>query len=904
MTDDRKTKPMSEPPEGRRVQIPERVGSVVLERELGEGGMGVVWRGRHELLGRDVAVKFLTHAVAGESDPGFKMFIDGARAAAAVKHPGLTDVYDAGVIALQSQNQVPYLVMELVEGPGLDAVLRASGPLSVRAALAVMEGVCSAIGELHAAGFVHRDIKPANVLLDADGGVHVTDFGLACERARVGMAKVMVSGTPAYMAPETFKGEVSARSDVYSLAMMLHELLTGEPPFSGDVLTLRTAHEASELPRGRLIAKDVPEALADVIERGANKNPMLRPRSALHLLEALQAACPDRAMWEMGKAEVRSLVSRARGDQGAVVGAAPDSTSYYQTIAERADEKRKSEPQVEEVVEGSPVRPGVKCLACGYELKGLSETGKCPECGGAIETSVRAKPLPCVQCEYDLVGLDAAGKCPECGREIRDSVHPDRLLFADPDWMRGIAAGMGLMQWGLAGLPLLMIGFSLVMLMAGRSTGRAIGSGVGMAVGVGLITAVVVTVIGVVMATAREPGRRGIARWVRVTWLAGGALVIVAWAVEWAEPKMPDGLLLLPGLHLLLLGIVLLGVMVERLGERVPDRKLVRTGRSVFWPWIGTLVLWLALTVARAKWLGVQVPISGLRLLLAAVIIGMLFSIAVAAAARKQLRATAKIASGPVEGAVPRKAEVRSPGPAWAGAGVAVAVFAVMVVPLFLIAPRFEFWTYLLAERLGMLNAPAGAPGYTVIVGGREFKGNPPVPLNVVSFTLTIVVMYGLPVACGLFAYLNLLRRRRDGVTRCGWCGYALSGLPEARCPECGVEIGGEPVDSGDVAYGRGRWWRAVSVRMAGAGAVFTGVLGLAYVGVVVPLSIPEPEADLRGVVMILVMHTAPFLAALVAFHFMTRSIAVLGGRTLCGKCGVELKGLKNGCCGACGARV
>jgi hypothetical protein len=178
-------------------------------------------------------------------------------------------------------------------------------------------------------------------------------------------------------------------------------------------------------------------------------------------------------------------------------------------------------------------------------------------------------------------------------------------------------------------------------------------------------------------------------------------------------------------------------------------------------------------------------------------------------------------------------------------------------------------------------------------------------PLGAMGFVMTIVTMYGVPLVLGMLIYLAMVRRIRDGVTRCGWCGYTLSGLPDARCPECGVPIGGKP-DPGAMgpAWGRGKWWRAVSVRMAGAGAVFTGVLGLVYVGLIVPLKIPEPGPDFRGMLVVVVMHLPAFMAALAAFHFMTRSFVGLRGRTMCGACGLELRGLKEGCCAGCGTRV
>jgi len=159
--------------------LPRQLGNVRLIGEIGRGGMGVVWRGRDEMLARDVAVKFLLHAIADAEDPHFGRFLDGARAAAAVRHSGLTSVYHA-----ELAQGVPYLVMEYISGPALSDILRQCGPLNLSAVIAVLDAVCAAVGALHEAGVLHRDIKPANVLLDSQGRVYVTDFGLACPRHR------------------------------------------------------------------------------------------------------------------------------------------------------------------------------------------------------------------------------------------------------------------------------------------------------------------------------------------------------------------------------------------------------------------------------------------------------------------------------------------------------------------------------------------------------------------------------------------------------------------------------------------------------------------------------------------------------------------------------------------------
>jgi serine/threonine protein kinase len=156
------------------------LGSVKLLTQIGQGGMGIVYRGRDQLLNRDVAVKFLTNAIAAPDDPNFSAFLEGARSAAALQHAGLTTVHQAGVV-----ENVPYIVMQFVDGPTVSQLMKSTGPLNQQEALAILIDVAAAIAELHDRNIIHRDIKPSNVLLDPDGHVIVSDFGLA-HRYRAG----------------------------------------------------------------------------------------------------------------------------------------------------------------------------------------------------------------------------------------------------------------------------------------------------------------------------------------------------------------------------------------------------------------------------------------------------------------------------------------------------------------------------------------------------------------------------------------------------------------------------------------------------------------------------------------------------------------------------------------------
>ena len=213
---------------------------------LGSGGMGVVYRARDRVLGRDVALKLVLPEHAGDSTAR-QRFLREARAAAVLTHPGIATVYEAGEAAAdEAGGPTPlYIAEELVEGETLAERLR-RGPLEVPEVLRLGEQMADALGEAHARGIVHRDVKPSNLMLTPDGRLKVLDFGLARRHVWGGEPGAseaetlsrttpgLIVGTPAYMAPEQIAGEaVDARADVYSGGCVLYELLSGRPPFTG-----------------------------------------------------------------------------------------------------------------------------------------------------------------------------------------------------------------------------------------------------------------------------------------------------------------------------------------------------------------------------------------------------------------------------------------------------------------------------------------------------------------------------------------------------------------------------------------------------------------------------------------------------------------------------------------------
>jgi len=364
----------SKPHEQIDIVIPATLGSVKLLTQIGQGGMGIVYRGRDQLLNRDVAVKFLTNAMAAPDDPNFSAFLEGARSAAALQHAALTTVHQAGVV-----ENVPYIVMQFVDGPTVTQLIKSSGPLNHQEALAILIDVAAAIAELHDRNIIHRDVKPSNVLLDPDGRVIVSDFGLA-HRHRRGASSHPSSGTPAYMAPEMFSGEVTLRSDVYALGIMGFELLAGRLPFRGDVTQTQEQHKSAPLPLGEL--KDIPPEIADILDRAAHKNALFRHKSARQFLRALQSAT-DSANIAQGRYSILQRITRLRTAPDAPPQtASPEPSTYFDHLAKIAASKRSQRSSIEPP---SLARPTRHCLYCGYDRRGLSEEQPCSECGRVDE---------------------------------------------------------------------------------------------------------------------------------------------------------------------------------------------------------------------------------------------------------------------------------------------------------------------------------------------------------------------------------------------------------------------------------------------------------------------------------------------------------------------------------------
>lgn len=280
----------------------ERMGQYTLRRKLGEGGMGEVWLAEHGLLKRPCAVKFIRPELAANPANAAR-FTREVQAVTALSHTNTVRVYDYG----QADDGSFYFVMEYLDGPTLEELVKSSGPLPAGRVVHLLRQVCGALAEAHAAGLVHRDLKPGNVIVASLGGqkdvAKLLDFGLVHDLAdtddrltRAGM----VLGTPAYMCPEQAAGEqtVDARGDIYSLGAVAFFALTGRPPFDRKTAgQLLAAHRSATPQSLTTIRPEVPADLASVIARCLAKDPADRFQSMADLDWDL-GQCPCGIEWE------------------------------------------------------------------------------------------------------------------------------------------------------------------------------------------------------------------------------------------------------------------------------------------------------------------------------------------------------------------------------------------------------------------------------------------------------------------------------------------------------------------------------------------------------------------------------------------------------------------------------
>ena len=268
---------------------PANFGRYELLERIGQGTLGVLYRARDTVLGREVAVKVMAAGFLGDESAHARFFHEG-KAAARLQHVNIVTVFEFG-----EQQETPYIVMEFLRGLSLAERMRQSTALPLREKVDIAIQLCAGLEAAHKQGVIHRDVKPANVWLCLNGTVKLLDFGIATAVSS-NSTVVDVFGSPGYMSPEQIEGrEVDARSDIFSAGAVVYEMLTGRHPFEADSPTAVMLKIVNDVPR-RIDDSEVPAALQTAVARALEKSPAARYARAADFgrdLKAVKAGMPN-----------------------------------------------------------------------------------------------------------------------------------------------------------------------------------------------------------------------------------------------------------------------------------------------------------------------------------------------------------------------------------------------------------------------------------------------------------------------------------------------------------------------------------------------------------------------------------------------------------------------------------
>ena len=283
-----------------------RIGKYDVIEVLGRGGMGVVYRAIDKQIGREVAIKTLTQGVAGDPEMLARFYEEG-RKTGRLNHAHIVTVYDLG-----EDKGIPYIVMERVEGDPLDKIIALDVPLSMMDRLRIIEETCSALGYAHSNNMIHRDVKPANIFVQPNGKAKLLDFGIArLERRSQDISLTRtghIIGTVPYMAPERLRDKmIDGRSDIFSVGVVLHQLITGYLPFSGEDYVLMQKILNEPHPPLRNYCANCPDGLQDIVDRALAKSVDDRYQTAEEMAADLRSVIE-----ELGQEQVVELLPEAR----------------------------------------------------------------------------------------------------------------------------------------------------------------------------------------------------------------------------------------------------------------------------------------------------------------------------------------------------------------------------------------------------------------------------------------------------------------------------------------------------------------------------------------------------------------------------------------------------------------
>ena len=317
--------------------------------QIGGGGMSHVYLAHDVILNRDVAIKILRYDFSNEEELQ-KRFQREALSATSLLHPNIVSVYDVGEDA-----DMHYIVMEYIEGKTLKKYIQEFAPLSPARTLQIMKQLTSAMAHAHENGIIHRDIKPQNVLMNEDGSVKIADFGIATSLNATGLTQTnSVMGTVHYLSPEQARGGLATkRSDIYSLGIVMYEMLTGQLPFSGEsAVSIALKHLQSETPSVREFDATIPQSVENIVLKATAKDPMHRYNSAEEMMEDLATALtPSRLNESKYQPDIDEEATKAMPiikDRSPVTELAPTKPVAV------------NEPENPPIVESKPVAPPVK----------------------------------------------------------------------------------------------------------------------------------------------------------------------------------------------------------------------------------------------------------------------------------------------------------------------------------------------------------------------------------------------------------------------------------------------------------------------------------------------------------------------------------------------------------------
>jgi len=260
---------------------------------VGGGGMANVYLARDLILGRDVAVKVLRPEYVNDAEFTAR-FEREAKSVSSLYHPNIVSIYDVG----EEENILSYMVMEYVSGMTLKEYIKQYGPLESLEAIDFMKQIASAISHAHANGIVHRDIKPQNILMNENKQLKVTDFGIAVALSATALTQTnSVVGSVHYLSPEQARGgSATKKSDVYSLGIVLYEMLTGRLPFSGDSpVSIALKHLQDHIPSAKADHPEIPQSVENIVLKATAKDPFHRYETIDEMVMALEEAFdPDK----------------------------------------------------------------------------------------------------------------------------------------------------------------------------------------------------------------------------------------------------------------------------------------------------------------------------------------------------------------------------------------------------------------------------------------------------------------------------------------------------------------------------------------------------------------------------------------------------------------------------------